>query len=95
MPPNPFSKNLQAQLMRFLAQEGLFLSSQGRAQMELLCDKAAGVAKTPSDQSKAKRRWTLVYMHTATIAQNRSSNEINDSDFELALTKLCPIWPFC
>lgn len=95
MPPSPFSKNLQAQLMRFLAQEALFLSQSGRMQMELLCDKAALSAKTPSDKTKAKRRWTLLYMHAANIVQKRSSTEINDSDFDLALKQLCPIWPFC
>jgi hypothetical protein len=95
MPPNPFSENLQAQLRRFLAQEALFLSSEGRSQMQSLCDKAALAAKTPSDRSRAKRRWALLYMQTAIAAQQRSSNELDDSDFQLALKTLCPLWPFC
>ena len=95
MPPNPFSQNLQAQLMRFLAQENLHLTRSGREQMEFLCERAAYEARSQQERTLTKRRWNLVIMTAAHLAQKRHATELDETDFAAALKSLCPIWPFC
>lgn len=95
IPPNPYSQNLQTQLMRYLAQEAMHLSASGREYVQKICEKAALEVRTPADRTKAKRRWTLVYMKATLLVQQRHDDEIHAKDFELALKHLCPIWPFC
>jgi predicted ATP-dependent protease len=95
MPPNTFSQNLQAQLMRFLAQERLHLTPSGRQQVEYLCERAAHETRSQQERTLTKRRWNLVIMTAAHLAQTRNAKELSEADFAAALKSLCPIWPFC